>query len=393
MARLRGSNSRDTLRGTNSIDVLLGLGGDDLLVALAGNDRAFGGGGNDVIRGGGGNDLLRGDSGRDSLFGEAGNDRLNGGTGADIMRGGSGNDIYYVDNRNDRIIEGGGVDRVIVDGDTRFNLAGGIENLTVKGLDRFDLGIFTGNSLANTIDATQGNDAGAVRLYGNGGNDKLIGGRFGDRLDGGTGVDTLVGRGGDDNYYVDRGTDKVIEQAFGGDDTVFATASYTLPAHVENLTLIGGLAINGTGNNEDNTITGNGAANRLKSGIGDDILRGNAGADRFVFSELSDSNFGSGVDYIVDFASNGGFGDKIDLTEIDADPSGFGDQAFRFIGQMNTQNDWPEVMGLPEVGVVGWRITLNGDLTILANTDTDSDPELAIKIGNGGAVDADWFLL
>ncbi len=46
------------------------------------------------------------------------------------------------------------------------------------------------------------------------------------------------------------------------------------PNTLENLTLLGTAAIDGNGNNEDNIIIGNGAANVLRGGYGDDTLTG-----------------------------------------------------------------------------------------------------------------------
>lgn len=81
--------------------------------------------------------------------------------------------------------------------------------------------------------------------------------------------DTLQGGAGNDTYVLDR-EDVVIEAAGRGIDTVRASISYTLPAHVENLVLTGSANLNGTGNGLANVITGNAGANRIAGGNGID---------------------------------------------------------------------------------------------------------------------------
>src|SRR4029077_15383287 len=91
--------------------------------------------------------------------------------------------------------------------------------------------------------------------------------------------------------------DSVTENANEGIDTVQSTITYTLGANLENLTLTGTTAINGTGNTLDNILTGNSAANTLTGGAGNDILNGGAGADTL--------RGGTGNDtYVVDAAGD-----------------------------------------------------------------------------------------
>jgi len=74
----------------------------------------------------------------------------------------------------------------------------------------------------------------------------------------------------------------------------------------------------GTGASGDDALTGGGG----------DLLKGEAGNDRFVDTALSDSAVsGAGKDTVADFST----GDRIDLSGIDADGnSSNGDTAFTF---------------------------------------------------------------
>ncbi|MFI3155631.1 MAG: Ig-like domain-containing protein, partial [Methylococcaceae bacterium] len=117
--------------------------------------------------------------------------------------------------------------------------------------------VLTGNNAANTLTAYLGNDL----------------------LDGGIGADTLLGGVGDDTYVVDNTLDVVTENLNKGTDGVQSSVTYTLAGNVENLTLTGTAAINGTGNALDNILTGNNTANILTGDLGNDLLNGGAGAD------------------------------------------------------------------------------------------------------------------
>jgi Ca2+-binding RTX toxin-like protein len=121
--------------------------------------------------------------------------------------------------------------------------------------------------VANVVNGTSGADA----LVGTAGRDVMYGFEGSDSLDAAAGADTMAGGTGDDMYIVDDAGDVVVELEGGGSaDVVHSSVSHTLGAWVDNLTLTGTSAINGTGNDLDNVLVGNSAANVLDGGAGND---------------------------------------------------------------------------------------------------------------------------
>jgi Ca2+-binding RTX toxin-like protein len=257
-AIITGNSLNNAIYGNSAADKLSGGAGDDKVVGFAGND---------TLEGGAGNDWLNGDEG---------NDTIDGGAGSDSMFGGQGNDTYMVDSLADYVSEyagSTGTDTVIAS--TDFTLGSGLENLVLSGSTAVS---GTGNEASNEL---TGNSAANI----------LIGGAGHDALNGGLGNDTMTGGIGDDYYYVDTINDVIVENAGEGTDGVVSSMSYVLAANLEVLSLTGNLAINGTGNDVDNSLYGNNAANVLTGGAGTDYLSGALGSDTLVGGTGDDSYF------------------------------------------------------------------------------------------------------
>jgi Ca2+-binding RTX toxin-like protein len=378
---ITGTSVGETLAGGGTSDLILGLGGNDTLTGNDGADTLDGGAGLDLMTGGTGNDSYVVDNAKDvvtetggdaddrilasiaidlkfpayagvehvTLTGAAalnatGNDsanmlignvaanRLDGKGGDDMLIGNAGDDTYDVDSSADLVIEyaGEGTDQVNSSAD--HTLGGFIENLTLTGSGDI-IGI--GNESANKITG----NAGANDLAGRIGNDTLTGNDGDDHLDGGAGADSMVGGNGNDVYFVDNVADAIAESGPTGDvDEVRSTITHTLAANLEDLTLIGTDAIDGTGNTLGNAISGN-AGNNVLSGLtgndslsgaeGDDLLLGGGGADRLIAAAGIDTLVGGtgsdvfvateagldGLDVIADFDAQPG-GDVLDLGDL-----------------------------------------------------------------------------
>jgi Ca2+-binding RTX toxin-like protein len=226
----------------------------------------------------------------------------------DALAGGGGNDTYWVNAKADVVVEATGRGTDTVNATANYTLSDNVENLVLEGTGNFAA---TGNALANHLTGNAGNNV----------------------LDGGAGADRMAGGLGNDTYYVDNSADVVTETAGNGTDLVMASASFALTGAVENLTLRGTAAIDGTGDSLANAIIGNTGANSL-SGLGGndvltgrggaDTLTGGSGADTFQFKFASDTPM-AGRDTIEDF--HHGQHDLIDLAVIDAITGG-ADDAF-----------------------------------------------------------------
>jgi serralysin len=253
-----GSKNADKLIGNHLGNRLEGSFGDDIFIASSGTDRLIGGDGFDTAdysTWSSGNifvNLLSGTvskstagfpetdtlSSVEKIIGTRFGDTMYGSQLDDEFEGGGGNDFLWGDQGDDW-------------------LTGGDGNDDLYGNDGDDW--LSGNANSN-------------KLFGGIGNDTLLAGLSDDHMEGGVGDDT----------YIVNNLSRVIEQVDGGSDTVFSFINWTLNANVENLTLNGSDAINGTGNTLNNSITGNRGSNTLIGDAGSDVLSGDDGTDTLI---------------------------------------------------------------------------------------------------------------
>jgi Ca2+-binding RTX toxin-like protein len=302
----------------------------DEMVDIGQDINATGNGGNNVISGNSGNNELTGGGGSDTLDGGAGRDILSGGDGVDILKGGAENDDYNVKlvlvsgavKLEDTVTENAGdaageEDAIYLDKTSTIALTkattlvvgANIEGFDASETDKTWINI-TGNAQNNWI---IGNKADNI-IDGGTGNDSLEGGDGNDTLIGVLGEDDLRGGDGDDLYKADE-FDTFLEEDGEGNDTIeltSKTAAYELVMgeFFENAKVLGNVATNVTGNDEDNVITGNAAANTLTGGEGNDTLDGGAGIDTLIggigddiyvidnLNDVVDETGGDGIDTV-----------------------------------------------------------------------------------------------
>ena len=355
--------SKNTASGGNSLN---GLGGNDTINGSIANDVISGGAGADLMAGGAGSDTYGVEDPADkvveTLTGKAGGtdtvvyagvagytlganveslslfsskgatfgignslgnvimgnsdaNLLDGKAGVDMLIGLDGDDIYVVDNVLDVVDETNGMTNVGLDtirSSIDFNLTdnattvlGELENLILVGKAL----IGTGNILGNQI-------------TGNAGKNTLIGLQGNDTLDGGSGNDTLSGGDDNDLYIVDSKLDVVVESGTGTADQINSAkiaVDISAMAGIENITLLGKLALTATGNDSGNVIIGNVGANKLFGGADADTLIGGAGNDRLDGGVGVDRMVGGdGNDtYIIELGGSGGIADIIDESSGD----------------------------------------------------------------------------
>jgi Ca2+-binding RTX toxin-like protein len=107
----------------------------------------------------------------------------------------------------------------------------------------------------------------------------------------------MVGGLGNDIYIVNSVNDSIYEQNNQGYDIVISSTSYLLNANIEELRLLEGFNIHGTGNASDNKIIGNSANNIIDGVTGADEMIGGLGDDTYYVDNINDS--------VVEYANQG----------------------------------------------------------------------------------------
>lgn len=207
-----------TITGTEGPERLNGTDGPDVIAALGGHDVVIGMGGGDVICGGDGDDEIYGWTGDDRFFGGAGRDFIASDEGDDLLVGGGDHDTLKSGDDDDVLRGGGGEDWL--EGDTG-------SDLMVGGSDR-DLAVYSRTHRGLVVDLRPGGGAddgnasdglegfrdelrGLEDVYGTPGRDMLTGNSK---------ANTLLGEGGRDRILGGRGKDFIDVADFTGDPTV-----------------------------------------------------------------------------------------------------------------------------------------------------------------------------
>ncbi len=360
---LKGGGGDDVISGLDGSDDLRGDSGNDALDGMAGDDRLTGGDGNDQLTGGAGYDRMYGGLGDDryfvddatdfayenageghdtiqasvdctlranvedlilwqaavigkgngldnvisgsdignKLYGVDGNDRVDGGDGDDYVFGGSGNDVMSGGAGYDRIYGGTGDDTYYVNDGTDF----AYENAG-EGNDRVISSLASYQLRANVEELDLAEGSAAIRGYGQGDNNTLVGNSADNLLYGRDGNDWLQGNAGNDILYGEKGNDTLLGRA------------------------------------------------------GMDRFYGGTGADKFVFRNGDFAGMTSGTaDRIHDFSQADH--DIIHLSGVDANSLAAGDQAFTFIGSAAFSHTPGELRAYQSIGNTYVAGDLDGD--------------------------------
>jgi Ca2+-binding RTX toxin-like protein len=289
------------------VTIKTGLGNDQITVSynLKIPTALEGGPGSDIIYGGSGADAIWGGCSADVTCDTVSNS-LHGGEGNDVLHGGGVSYDYLAGDPGDDVLDGGfgGHD----------NLFGGDGRDTADYSSRTNGIVASLEGVANDGEAGE-NDfiaADVEAVQGGSGKDTLYAGfLINSILKGGSGDDTLVGYAGNDLLMGEAGTDSLRpgsgkDNAYGGSGQ--DTVSYAERLNPVTVTLDGAGNDGETGENDfvasdveniaggksNDTLTGDGQANKLFGAAGDDTLDGNGGQPDGLYGEAGNDTLGGG---------------------------------------------------------------------------------------------------
>ncbi len=345
---LVGNSAANTLDGGTGVDTLVGGAGNDTYVVDNTLDvvTELAGEGTDLVQSSATTYTLSANVENLTLIGtglingtgNALNNILTGNSAVNTLAGGAGDDTYYITS-GDTVTEAVDAGTDTVNAGFTYTLAANVENLVLTGSTAINgtgnalNNVLMGNSVVNTLAGGAGDDTyfitsgDIVTEAASAGTDTVnagftytlaanvenliltgttaingTGNGLNNILTGNSAINTLAGGTGNDTYVISTG-DIVTEAASAGTDTVQTGITYTLGTNVENLTLTGSAAVNGTGNTLANVLVGNSGINSLSGLAGNDTLDGGAGADTLTGGTGNDTyklGRGYGADTVVD---------------------------------------------------------------------------------------------
>ncbi len=330
-ATIIGTVDADTLVGTPAADVIVGLGAKDTITGLAGNDLICGGRGVDTIDAGAGDDTVYGGAdGRavyiegDFVEGGPGDDELHGGLAPDESGGVQANeDVVVYDNAargihidlDEPMVTGQGTDTIdgfysVFGSEHADTITAGAETDVVKGrggadsmrIDSNEGEVFGGAGddlirLGKFVHGNAGDDTiinARADVFGDEGDDLLLGRPHRDELYGGSGDDVLRGRSGPDVLL-----ESYFQRNAGDNRLVGGTGPDVLRGGSDRDVMLGGPG--------DDTLDPGDEVPPLgrRQSVADDVVRGGGGSDTVTYLRTYRAN-GVSVDLRAGLATRVG---------------------------------------------------------------------------------------
>jgi Ca2+-binding RTX toxin-like protein len=282
---LRGGTGNDTLYGGAGSDILYGGNGDDALdgdlgpaVSGTARDTVYGGAGNDSIWGGEDNDSLFGEDGNDNLIGEDGNDTLYPGYNlgsTDTVDGGSGTDILQVDYSSKT--DNAGIHLGYLGTNHIWNIADGQILVNVFNVENYNI---TGTQYADVFEVGSGNHI----------------------FNGGADIDTFDVRHSGTSYVIRLDGQNPGSASSGANNTQLFSIENVIGSNFNDSLYGDGQANRLEGNDGNDYLEGKSGYDVLSGGLGDDTLDGGSEGDRAI--ETGDVNFTLSIVNIANDTNN-----------------------------------------------------------------------------------------